>query len=204
MALPSETFISSSMKCIDALQAETITLQLDLSRSPVRLGSCWRAPTSQLFPIHGSNTPLETRGSLFIDWRAASRAGIAYTLGVFVFAFAAGTFRVMLVAPRLGTLLAVILEAPIVLAVSWQVSLWCTRRFAVSCDPRARVLMGAVAFSVLMLLELGVSALVFGETLDHYFAKYASTPGIVGLVMQGCFATISWVQCRTRDKDGPR
>jgi hypothetical protein len=142
--------------------------------------------------------PLEARGARLINWQNATRAGIAYTLGVFVFAFAVGTIRVTLVAPRLGTLLAVILEAPIVLALSWRLSRWCCRRFAVSGDPHARVLMGAVAFAVLMLLELGVSALVFGETLDHYFAKYASTAGIVGLAMQVGFATIPWVQHNKR------
>jgi hypothetical protein len=148
--------------------------------------------------------PLEARGSSFIDWRTASRAGIAYTLVVFVFAFAIGTIRVTLIAPRLGALLAVILEGPIVLAVSWRVSQWCNRHFKVSWNPRARVLMGAVAFAVLMLLELGVSVLAFGETLDHYFAKYASTPGVVGLAMQVGFATIPWVQCRMRFQAPPR
>jgi hypothetical protein len=148
--------------------------------------------------------PLEARDSRFIDWRTASRAGIAYTLVVFVFAFAVGVIRVTLIAPRLGALLAVILEGPIVLAVSWRVSGWCNRHFKVSCDPHARVLMGVVAFSVLMLLELGVSVVAFGETLEHYFAKYASTPGVVGLAMQGGFATIPWVQCRMRSQAAPK
>jgi hypothetical protein len=145
---------------------------------------------------------LEARESGSIDWRAGSWAGFAYTLGVFVFAFAVGTIRVTLVAPRLGTLLAVIIEAPIVLAVSWRVSLWCTRRFNVSRDTRARILMGTVAFAVLMLLELGFSVLGFGETVNHYFAKYTSTPGVIGLVMQGCFATLPWIQSHLRSGTG--
>jgi hypothetical protein len=136
----------------------------------------------------------ETRGAGFGGWRAASRAGVAYTLGVFVFAFAVGTIRVTLVAPRLGPLLAVLLEAPIVLAVSWRVSRWCIRRFNVSCDPRARVLMGTVAFAVLMSLELGVSVLAFGESFEHYLARYATLPGSIGLAMQGVFATFPWAQ----------
>jgi hypothetical protein len=137
-----------------------------------------------------------------IDWRAASWAGFAYTLGVFVFAFAVGTIRVTLVAPRLGTPLAVIIEAPIVLAVSWRVSLWCTRRFNVSRDARARILMGAAAFAVLMLLELGFSVLVFGETVSHYIAKFTSTPGVIGLLMQGCFATLPWIQSHLHSGTG--
>ncbi len=146
---------------------------------------------------------METRGLGSIDWRAASWAGITYTVAVFAFAFAAGAIRVTLVAPRLGTLLAVALEAPIVLAMSWRVSLWCTRRLNVSPDSRARVLIGAVAFWLLMLLELGFSVLVFGETVDHYLAKYSTTPGFIGLAMQVCFATLPWVQCHLRSRNHP-
>ncbi len=145
---------------------------------------------------------MEAQESGSIDLRAAFWAGFAYTLGVFVFAFAVGTIRVTLVAPRLGTLLAVIIEAPIVLAVSWRVSLWCTRRFNVSRNSRARILMGAAAFAVLMLLELGFAVLVFGETVSHYFAKYTSAPGVIGLVMQGCFATLPWIQSHLRSGTG--
>jgi hypothetical protein len=147
---------------------------------------------------------LGARGSDVHNLRTASLAGIAYTLCVFVFAFAVGTIRITLVAPRLGTLLAVILEAPIVLAASWPVSLWCIRRFRVSSHPRARALMGIVAFLALMLLELGVSILAFGETLDRYFSKYATTPGVVGLAMQICFATIPWVQIHSPSGADPK
>jgi hypothetical protein len=70
------------------------------------------------------------------DWRAATQAGVAYTAGVFVVAFALGTIRVMFVAPRVGNLLAVLLEAPIVLAVSWPISMWCARRFDLGSDAR--------------------------------------------------------------------
>jgi hypothetical protein len=121
---------------------------------------------------------------------------------VFVFAFAVGTIRVTLVAPRLGTLVAVIIEAPIVLAVSWRVLRWCTRRFNVSRHSRARILMGAAAFSLLMLLELAFSVLVFGETVEHYFSKYASAPGAIGLAMQVCFATLPWIQSHLRSGTG--
>ena len=145
---------------------------------------------------------LGARDSGSIDWRAACWAGLAYTLGVFVFAFAVGAIRVTLVAPRLSTLLAVIMEAPIVLAVSWRVSLWCTRRFNVSRDARARILMGAAAFTVLMLLELGFSVLVFGETVSHYLGKYTSTTGVIGLAMQVCFATLPWIQSHLRSGTG--
>ena len=140
--------------------------------------------------------PLPARSSGVTDWRVGSLAGVAYTLVVFAFAFVAGAIRVTLVAPRLGALAAVIIEAPIVLAVSWLVSLWCIRRFHVGSASRTRKLMGAVAFSLLMLVELGVAVLAFGETPDHYFAKFASAPGAFGLAAQVGFACIPWIQWR--------
>jgi hypothetical protein len=139
---------------------------------------------------------METPEPGSIPWRAAVFAGIAYTAVVFAFAFAIGAIRVTLVAPRLGPLLAVLLEAPIVLALSWRASLWCTRRFHVGPQPPARLTMGAVAFSLLMLLELGFSVLVFGEPANQYLSKFASPPGLMGLATQLSFATLPWVQCR--------
>lgn len=138
------------------------------------------------------------RGPARIDWRAATRAGVVYTAGVFAIAFAVGAVRVTVLAPQMGATLAVILEAPVVLSASWLLSRWCTRRFKVSDDSRTRVLMGVVAFAVLMLLELGVSALAFGETLEHFLANYATAPGALGLAMQVCFAAIPWAQARLR------
>lgn len=136
----------------------------------------------------------------FTDWRTASWAGVVYTLCVFLFAFAFGTIRVTLVAPQVGDLLAVILEAPIVLALSWRISTWCTQRFNVRSASLVRLLMGAVAFSVLMLLELGFAVLVFGEPLGHYFSKFKSTPGAIGLAMQCLFAVIPLAQSHLRSE----
>lgn len=130
--------------------------------------------------------------------RVAARAGIAYTLLVFLIAFALGTLRVTLVVPRVGELIAVLLETPLVLVVSWWASRVCTRRYAVSDAARARVTMGATAFTLLMLLELSLSVLLFGESLAHYLARFATTAGIVGLAAQVGFALIPWLQRRAR------
>lgn len=130
-----------------------------------------------------------------VNWKGAAWACIAYTAIVFVFAFAVGAIRVTQITPRLGAVPAVLLEAPIVLAVSWGVSLWCTRRFRVDRDSRLRTLMGVVAFSLLMLLELSFSVFMFGETVGDYLVRMASISGAIGLATQVCFAAIPWVQC---------
>ena len=131
-----------------------------------------------------------------VNWKGAAWACIVYTTIVFGFAFAVGAIRVTQVAPRVGAVPAVLLEAPIVLAVSWVVSLWCNRRFRVDRDSRARTLIGVVAFSFLMLLELSFSVFMFGETVSHYLVRMASVSGAIGLATQVCFAAIPWIQCR--------
>jgi hypothetical protein len=128
----------------------------------------------------------------------AAKAGILYTLGVFTVAFAVGVIRVTQLAPRIGELLAVLCEAPVVLGFSWVISRWCIRRFRVDASPLARIQMGVVAFVTLQLLELGVSVLAFGESPEAYFAKWATAPGLVGLIMQAGFAAIPWIQWRVR------
>ena len=142
------------------------------------------------------NLPQGSLGEGSINWRAASFAGAAYSLSVFAIAFVLGAIRVTQIVPRLGALTGVVLEAPFVLSVSWLVSRSCIRRLRVGRDAGSCLWMGAVAFACLMVLEVGLSVLAFGETLEHYFAKFHTTAGVVGLIMQVVFACIPWLQSR--------
>ena len=58
----------------------------------------------------------------------ATGAGALYAIIVFVIGFILGTIRVLLVAPRLGETIAVIIEAPVILTASWFVCRWCVKR----------------------------------------------------------------------------
>jgi hypothetical protein len=124
----------------------------------------------------------------------ATRAGTAYFLVVFVVAFAVGTFRVTIVAPRLGAVMAVSLEAPLILIVSWFASHWACARVSVPGDVMPRLLMGAVAFFLLMLAELVFAVIVFGRPVDLYLGSFTTTEGLIGLTSQILFAFIPALQ----------
>jgi len=126
----------------------------------------------------------------------AVTAGCVYALVVYLFGFAFGAVRVFLVVPRLGATVAVLLEAPIILLVSWKVSRWSIARFAVDSHPAARASMGGVAFAVLMMAEFGIAGVVFGRSVAEQFAAYRSVPGIIGLAAQICFAALPLMQLR--------
>jgi hypothetical protein len=121
-------------------------------------------------------------------------AGIAYTAVVYLFAFVAGAIRVMVVAPRVGTAAAVLLEVPVALGVSWWVSGWVTRLFRVSGDSRVRVGMGIVAFVLLMTIEASVALLVFGVSIEDYLRKFGEAAGLIGLAAQVGFAAVPWMR----------
>jgi hypothetical protein len=125
----------------------------------------------------------------------AITAGALFAIIVFVIGSILGTIRVLLVAPRLGETLAVIVEAPLILAASWFVRRWCVDRLDVRRTVRTRSLMGLAAFLVLTEAEIGLGA-VLGQSLMHQLAAYGSTAGAIGLAGQVVFAMFPVIQIR--------
>jgi hypothetical protein len=125
---------------------------------------------------------------------SACVAGLAYAVIVFAAGFALGAVRIVLLVPILGTTPAVLLEAPVMLALSWWVSSGCILRFTVHRAWRARLLMGAVALLVLQLAEGTLAATLFDQSLRAYLAGFDSLPGAIGLTAQLAFASWPLVQ----------
>jgi hypothetical protein len=123
----------------------------------------------------------------------ATEAGAIYAIVVFLIGFILGTIRVLLFAPRLGETTAVIIEAPIMLGASWFVCRWCVDELDVGRTVAARLLMGLVAFLVLMSAEVGLGA-VFGRSIVDQLASYGSLSGAIGLAAQVIFAMFPVIQ----------
>lgn len=118
------------------------------------------------------------------------KAAFAYTLPVFAVAFLLGALRVTLVAPLTGPLVAVAMEVPLVLALSWFVAGLVLARWPL---PRLRPLLALLAFLMLMLLEL-LTALAFGQTPAQFLWGMTTPPGALGLAGQIGFALILLVR----------
>lgn len=125
---------------------------------------------------------------------ASLRAGVAYFALVFAIGFVLGAIRVAVVIPRFGDTNAVLIELPIMLALSWMACAWLVRRFAVPPRTAERLTMGALAFALLMLGELSVSVFGFGRTVAEHFATYQSAGAQLGLAGQLAFALFPWLQ----------
>jgi hypothetical protein len=127
---------------------------------------------------------------------ASIRAGVIYFASAFAIDFLLGAVRVLLVAPRLGEVAAVVLEAPIILTMSWAISGGCARLFRVRAETAPRLLMGAVAFALLMSAELGVSLYFFGRSVAAHIAGYLSVAGVIGFAAQLAFGVLPVLQGR--------
>lgn len=125
---------------------------------------------------------------------AAVKAGVSYFALVYMAGFMLGTLRVLFVVPWIGETAAVSLETPILLAASWMASRWCAATFQVAPNAKSGLLMGAVAFALLVVGELGVSVFAFGRSLESALAAFGSTPGMIGLSAQVAFGLLPLVQ----------
>jgi hypothetical protein len=136
----------------------------------------------------------------------ASKAGLAYMAGVFAVGFVLGTLRILVITPKLGELVAVSMELPIMLAVSWLVCLRVTAYFGVSTRMSTRLVVGGVAFVSLMAAETILWMLVSGRPLTENLRRYREWSALLGFAGQIAFSAIPILQtlCRSdRMSRGP-
>jgi uncharacterized membrane protein YhdT len=118
------------------------------------------------------------------DMPHAFKSACIYFTIVFAIGFALGTIRTLMIIPVTGELAAVALELPVMIAVSWMVCGWVLQRWPVPARWAERVAMGAIAFALLMLGELGISMLLAGRTVAQHIALFRELPAQLGLLGQ--------------------
>lgn len=118
--------------------------------------------------------------------KIAIRLGVLYFLAVFAVGFVLGALRVSVIVPRLGPLTAVLLEIPIMLASAWLICGWLLRRHTLTAP--GRLVMGGLAFGLLMLAELGLSVALAGRTPAEHWELYRQLPEQIGVLAQLLFA----------------
>jgi hypothetical protein len=126
----------------------------------------------------------------------ALAAGVAYFALIFALGFAFGTLRVLVLAPRLGAVGGTLLELPIILTASWVACGWLLDWFDVAPALRDRLLVGGIAYTLLMVAELAVSILMFGRSIGGHVETYKSVSAQAGLAGQVVFAAIPLLRRR--------
>jgi len=119
---------------------------------------------------------------------------VVYVAAVFAAGFVLGVLRSLVLVPLLGELWAVLFELPVILTIAWLICTRILRRWPLL--PPVAAGMGAVAFSLLMLVEASLSNLMAGRSLTEHLALYAQLPHQLGLAGQLAFALFPWIQAR--------
>ena len=127
-------------------------------------------------------------GALRETMAAACFTGMLYYAAVFTFAFAMGIVRVLVVAPRLGSTVAVLLEMPVVVMASWLVARRLLRNRCFELTQRGA--MGATAFTLTMASEAALSVIMLGQGMTDWAAALATPLGLAGLAGQVAFAAM--------------
>lgn len=121
-------------------------------------------------------------------------AGIIYFAVVFAAGFAFGVVRALVLLPHLGAFVSVAVELPGLLAVAWITARTVARHWHVREAFGVRLIMGGVAFALLMMAELALSVVVFGRTWAAHAMLYREPAHILGLAGQIAFALFPAIQ----------
>ena len=122
---------------------------------------------------------------------SALKAGVLYFLAVFAAGFVFGTIRTLWIEPAVGELAAVLLEAPVMLALSYFVARRLLRRFRIATAGDSAI-MGFGALILLLVAEL-LLARAFGQTTAEFIGDFATPAGATGLVAFLAFAAMPLV-----------
>jgi hypothetical protein len=123
-------------------------------------------------------------------------AASVYFLIVFAAGFVFGAIRVTALTPTLGAVIAVLIELPLILAVSWFACRWVLSRWPVRVAASEDIAMGALAFALLMAAEAALTVTLAGRPLGDFFMRMATPEGMIGLLGQIAFAALPVFQSR--------
>jgi amino acid transporter len=129
---------------------------------------------------------------------AAIAAGALYFAVVFAAGFVLGGVRIGLLAPAVGDVAATLIELPVILALSWAACLLILRRLRVASRAGARILMGAVAFTLLIAAEIALGLGLMNRTFTAQMREMATAPALIGLAGQILFAFFPLLALKVR------
>ncbi len=117
------------------------------------------------------------------------KPAVLYFALTYAAGFAFGSVRMLILAPRLGEVAAVLIECPLILGASFLIARWVLRRFAPAAGTGRRFLIGLIAFALLIGAELLLSRLR-GISTREFAASWFKPAGAIGLAGQVVFALI--------------
>jgi type IV secretory pathway TrbD component len=124
------------------------------------------------------------------------KAGLMYFALVFSAGFVLGTVRTLWVVPRVGTRLAELMEAPVMLVATIVAARWVVLCLTIPSLPSARLGMGGIGLSLLLVAEFGLVLWLRGISIREYLATRDPVSGAVYYLLLGMFAVMPLLVAR--------
>jgi hypothetical protein len=117
-------------------------------------------------------------------------AAVVYFALVFAVGTILGTLRVLVVAPEIGGVAAVLLELPLMLGVSWFVARTLVMRLRRPVTTADLTIMGSAALVLLLGTEFLLGVWGFGRSSAEQLTAWLTPEGVLGLLGQLAFGAI--------------
>jgi hypothetical protein len=124
------------------------------------------------------------------------KAGVLYFVVVFGAGFVLGPFRILWVAPRIGTRTAELLESPIMFVITIVAARSIVRKLAVPPAPSSRLGMGGIGLGLMLIAEFTLVLWLRGLSIRDYLAGRDPVAATVYYVMLGVFAVLPLIVAR--------
>jgi len=124
----------------------------------------------------------------------AFKAGAVYFLLLYVIGFLLGATRELLLAPRLGVVVASAIEAIPMLAAIIHFAPLIARRFGIPPKSGGRMLMGVFGLALLISAEIAMTHAMRGLSPEQWLAHFASFEGAIYALLLACFAAMPWLR----------
>lgn len=121
------------------------------------------------------------------------KAAMLYFAVTYTAGFAFGSLREMFVMPRFGQLTATLIEAPLMLAATYFAAQWILGRFEMPPSSGDRLLIGGIAFLILMIAEVVFSGFMRGWSVEAWVAHFKTPDGAISLAMFVLFGLMPWI-----------
>lgn len=123
-------------------------------------------------------------------------AAAGYVAVTFVAGFALGVLREFVVRPAVGEIAALLIEAPMMLAISFLAARWMIAQFMPGSGARAHLAMGLIALALLIGLEFVVGMALPSPVLEKWLARLQTPAGLISLALYAAFAVMPSLAAR--------
>jgi len=122
------------------------------------------------------------------------KAGFFYFLGVFALGFILGVLRRLFLDAYTGPVIAVLVEIPFMLLFAWYLCRLLVERLVIPPDISTRLMMGFVAFALVMTGEILMAIQLQDGRFADFFRMFDLPENRIGLAGQVAFALFPLIQ----------